>query len=94
MKRKYTQSPALLVARAVATGLAVKGEQVHSDAVHEVMARRRIKLGGASGSLFRPPNWRTTDQTIMSTRKVNHGRKLKIWQYVGNVGEWQWNYWL
>ena len=53
-----------------------------ADAVGKELRRRGLddNLGPAAGSIFKDGNWEFTGERILSSRKSNHARELKVWR--------------
>lgn len=41
-------------------------------------------LGPATGSVFKTAEWRFTGAWVKSKRVSNHGRMVRVWQYIGD----------
>jgi len=76
----------------VARNLAVKiaqtnpAQRVNIDAVQFELEKLGISsaiLGNAAGQIFKGNQFRNTGETVNSTRPGNRGRRVTIWQYVG-----------
>lgn len=74
------------IARQVARRLALStpDRTTHADEVGRVLAEDFgiRSLGPAAGSLFKGGEWAFTGQRILSARRSNHARELKIWRLV------------
>ena len=77
----------LELARAVAKEIALlkPDNTVCADEVGAEMESRYglDTLGPAAGALFKTKDWRWSGRFIKSTRITNHGRLLRVWEYVG-----------
>ena len=77
----------LQVARNIAVEIAKRDPNrcCNADAVGLELYKRHgiTTLGPAAGSLFKEPHWEFTGQRVLSKRKSNHARELKLWRLVG-----------
>lgn len=76
---------ALDLGRRIARALGRKLSKVTADDVGRILKRDYdIKsLGPAAGSLFKEKGrWKPTGERRNSHRKTNHGRELKVWEYI------------
>jgi hypothetical protein len=81
------QSP-LQVARNLAVQLAQANpvRRINIDAVQIELAKLGIDstaLGNAAGQIFKGDQFQNTGETVNSTRPGNRGRRVKVWEYVG-----------
>ncbi len=76
----------LKLARNIAAEIAMlkPDRRVNADEVGSALETRYgiATLGPAAGALFKTKDWRWSGQFIKSTRITNHGRLLRIWEYV------------
>lgn len=72
----------LETARRVAMELVRIHGTTNADEVGKVLHERYgIKtLGPAAGSIFSEEHWQFTGERIVSERKTNHGREIKVWR--------------
>jgi hypothetical protein len=69
-------------ARQIARRIAVEhpDRECDADRVGRILQHEGIDLGPASGSLFKGSEWIFTGRRILSKRKANHARELKVWR--------------
>ena len=72
----------LVLARKIASRLAVERGETNADQVGRILKRDYgiESLGPAAGSLFKGPEWEFTGRRVLSARKKNHGREIKVWR--------------
>lgn len=78
-----SRAATLGVARGVALGLAMHGEEITADDVVKVMVDQGFDvhaLGNAAGSLFRGDGWQWTGRYKNSTRVHAHSNPLRVWR--------------
>ena len=59
---------------------------ITADDVQQAIMRHGYspdQVGPAAGSLFRGKAWRFTGHWLPSARASNHGRMVRVWEYVG-----------
>jgi hypothetical protein len=83
---------ALQLARQVAVEAALHNhyKRVNMDVVQKALAERGIDstvLGNAAGSVFSGKDWKNTQTTVKSEREGNRGRRIIVWEYVGDKRE-------
>jgi len=86
MDRAAGNSFDLARAQLIAVKIAKKnGGMCHADMVGAELEKMGLPncLGPAAGSLFRGNSWIFTGRRVRSSRKSNHARELKVWQYKG-----------
>ena len=71
----------LKIAQELAKLLATRYATVTSDDVQRQLAKRKISLGNAAGSIFKPSaDWDWTGEWAQSTRPSAHARYVKVWK--------------
>lgn len=73
------------IARETAREIGRKGALVSADDVYmglEAIGIPKEKLGNSAGAIFHGSDWSFWGMK-RSTRKSNHGRKIRTWKYIG-----------
>lgn len=81
---KLDSADVLTLARQIAHELARDSDTLttNADIVGMEMKERYDidSIGPAAGALFRGSEWEFTGQRVLSSRKANHAREIKVWR--------------